>query len=211
MIGGFSDPTWAVKHAPGLKPYAEPNGEFYGAYGQRIGRQLSEVHAKLRGFPLTRQAIITLWDPAKDNEPNHMDYPCTIAIGFSLTGHALDRLNMRVQMRSNDAWLGLPYDLFQFGQLQLTLANVLGVTPGRYTHSAWSLHLYEHDVPESYNVVESPPIALGDAFRARQPIGFGCATDSIEQVQAIVRAIVAGSASVNPTDSERWYVDALAE
>ena len=48
-------------------------------------------------------------------------------------------------MRSNDVWWGLPYDVFQFTQLQLTLARLLDVAPGEYTHMVGSLHAYERD------------------------------------------------------------------
>lgn len=209
LIGGFSDPEWAVKHAPGLQPYRDPDGSFYGAYGERIGTQLTSVYSKLTNEPLTRQAVMTLWNPEKDNEPHHRDYPCTIAIGFSLTGHALDRLNMRVQMRSNDAWMGLPYDMFQFGQLQLTLANIIGVTAGYYVHNAWSLHLYEENVAESYNVVEAP-MAIVPQLRDRQPSGLGTAHDGpgSVQLQAISLAYAKSTEDLLNV-SERWYYDAL--
>lgn len=208
MIGGFSDPDWAIAHAPGLKPYQDPNGQFYGAYGQRIGHQLIEVAQKLGNDPLTRQAVITLWNPELDNEPGHLDYPCTIAIGFSLVGHALDRLNMRVQMRSNDAWLGLPYDFFQFAQLQLTLCNVLDVDPGFYVHSAWSLHLYEENVAESYNVVESP-MAIAPQLRAFQPRGLGISGRSIPNVMLTAVRMAGNAPDLILNESEKWYVDAL--
>ena len=211
LIGGFSDPDWAIKHAPGLKPYMDPDGTFYGAYGERIGRQLEAVYTKLQNSPLTRQAVITLWDPDRDNEPWHLDYPCTVAIGFSLVGHALDRLNMRVQMRSNDAWLGLPYDMFQFGQLQQTLANILGVTSGQYAHSAWSMHIYEENLAESYNVVEVA-MAIAPQLRDRQPLGFGAAHDAPGNVQFGVQQIAMGYANYDLLSvSEKWYADALGQ
>ena len=209
LIGGFSNPEWAIAHAPGLKPYQDPDGSFYGAYGERIGWQFDQVVAKLRLSPLTRQAVITLWDPNKDNLPGHLDYPCTVAIGFSLTGHALDVLNMRVQMRSNDAWLGLPYDFFQFAQLQLTLCNVLDVRPGFYVHCAWSMHLYEENVAESYNVVEAP-IALIPELRPPQPRGIGKPSQPAYQVRELAEMLAhADMITPDMNESERWYVNAL--
>lgn len=205
LIGGFSDPEWAVKHAPGLAPYREPDGSFYGAYGSRINNQLDHVADKFKNDPLTRQAVITLWNPLLDNEPGHLDYPCTIAIAFSLGGHALDQLNMRVQMRSNDAWLGLPYDMFQFAQLQLTLANVLDVLPGRYAHSAWSLHLYERNLEESYRVVEAPK----DEY-CYQPMGIGKGLDSLgARLLAHAIAYEPAGTEAQLNESEKWYVDVL--
>ena len=48
-------------------------------------------------------------------------------------------------MRSNDLWLGFPYDVFQFTCLQVRMAMELGLDIGTYTHIAGSLHLYARD------------------------------------------------------------------
>ena len=52
---------------------------------------------------------------------------------------------MTVYMRSNDIWMGLPYDVFSFTCMQILLAFKLGVGIGTYTHHAASLHLYKRD------------------------------------------------------------------
>jgi thymidylate synthase len=49
-------------------------------------------------------------------------------------------------MRSNDVFLGLPYDVFNFTMLQELMAVELGIELGSYIHFAASLHLYETDV-----------------------------------------------------------------
>jgi thymidylate synthase len=45
-------------------------------------------------------------------------------------------------MRSNDAYLGLPHDIFAFTMLQEIMARSLGVDLGTYKHAVGSLHLY---------------------------------------------------------------------
>jgi hypothetical protein len=117
------------------------------------------------------------------------------------------RLNVRTTMRSNDAWLGLPYDLFQFTQLQLTICNVMGYDPGTYTHTAWSMHLYQENANVSYAVTE-PPAEPSKPY----PIvnGIGCGT-SFNQARARARLIAYGDLeTISPlTDSEGWYYRAL--
>ena len=49
-------------------------------------------------------------------------------------------------MRSNDVWMGFPYDVFQFTCMQILMSMELGVEIGTYTHIAGSLHLYERNV-----------------------------------------------------------------
>jgi thymidylate synthase len=55
------------------------------------------------------------------------------------------RLHLIGTMRSNDAYLGLPHDVFAFTMLQEIVARAVGVELGEYIHFAGSLHLYaEH-------------------------------------------------------------------
>lgn len=215
LVGGFSDAEWVLKHAPQFARYTDPDPDdsdagdnttppqryFHGAYGFRIDDQLRHVARKLTADPESRQAVINLWDQYYDNQPGKHDYPCTVAIGFALRR---DELNMRVVMRSNDVWLGLPYDTFQFAQLQATLANVLDVACGSYIHHVWSLHLYASDA----DMVDTLhyPHKLG----REQPRGFGLAGEAAEEVMAHAYAMhyrPDDLASQPRTPSERWYVD----
>lgn len=49
-------------------------------------------------------------------------------------------------MRSNDVYLGLPYNLVQFSALQEIVAGWLGIEVGSYHHFTDSLHVYEKDL-----------------------------------------------------------------
>lgn len=175
LIGGFSDPNFMLNIAPQFANYMEDEGFFHGAYGRRIGTQLRDVVHKLQADKNTRQAVLTLWDPQLDNWAGKRDYPCTVAIGFALRRR---RLDMNVTMRSNDAWLGLPYDLFQFSQLMLTVAHALEVDPGTYTHTAWSLHLYSRDalkVDKLFDPSEEAKLQI-------QPDGWGKDGEDISRI-----------------------------
>lgn len=216
LIGGFSDPSWLCKISPQFEKYREDAGGFWGAYGNRVQQsgvqQLKQVVAKLDKDPTTRQAVVTLWDPVLDNVQGKKDYPCTVAFNFRCSGRLYrqhNRLDMHVLMRSNDAWLGLPYDMFQFTQLQLTLCNVLQLEPGKYTHHAWSLHLYLTNLEESYDVTDYvPPNTVLD--KIEHPIGVGILGQDIQTT--INRAGNLAHGIYNTADmttSERWYLDVL--
>ena len=204
LIGGFADPQLLLQASPNFARYIEPSGEFWGAYGRRIafGNQLPAVIGKLQQDPDTRQAIVTLWDPAQDNDPYHKDYPCTLALGFSIQR---GKLELDVTMRSNDVWRGFPYDVFQFTQLQLTVANVLGLQPGRYRHHTYSLHLYADDVNEAMNCYFGGTDCKPDFL----PTGFS--NNSIVPVMQRAKWIAEMSPVVEPSlsESERWYWNAL--
>jgi hypothetical protein len=111
-------------------------------------------------------------------------------------------------MRSNDAWYGLCYDLFQFAQVQLTVARCLGVPAGRYFHSAASLHLYERHWGAAGELAP-PPLA----YTGRPLDGIGW-QDGQEWGAARARAwalLHGQSESLRYlTPTERWYADMLA-
>lgn len=114
------------------------------AYGWRIFSkfgfdQWEYVKELIRKDPNTRQAVIHIKDA--DNKQTK-DTPCTVYLQFLLRG---GKLNLSVHMRSNDIWMGVPYDMFSFCFLQVKMAMELGVEVGQYTHYAGSLHLYERD------------------------------------------------------------------
>lgn len=200
LIGGFSWPDLLTRAAPNTIEYMD-NGGFHGAYGSRIRYQGANAASRLREDADTRRAVITLWDPWLDNQPGKHDYPCTVALQFEFDG--ADRLCMNVVMRSNDAWLGLPYDLFQFAQLQLSLARSLERPPGWYRHTALSMHLYERDRPAAERLHDP-------AYFTYQPDGVGRGGDSFTRIMRRARQLVGGVVSEEETTSERWYRDRFA-
>lgn len=114
------------------------------AYGWRIFdrfgfNQWDHVKMLLSETPGTRQAVIHIKDA--DDTPTK-DTPCTVYLQFLLRD---GKLNLSVHMRSNDIWMGVPYDMFSFTFLQMKMAMELGVEIGQYTHYAGSLHIYARD------------------------------------------------------------------
>jgi thymidylate synthase len=61
---------------------------------------------------------------------------------------------MFTHMRSNDAFLGLPHDVFAFTMLQEAIARTLGVGLGIYSHSVGSLHLYKAHRPSARQYIK---------------------------------------------------------
>ena len=114
------------------------------AYGYRIFEkfgfdQWEYVKNLIKKDPNTRQAVIHIKDAS--NKPTK-DTPCTVYLQFFLRDN---KLNLSVHMRSNDIWMGVPYDMFSFCFMQVKMAMELGVKVGSYTHYAGSLHMYERD------------------------------------------------------------------
>ena len=123
---------------------ADESGEVNSNYGWQWMRnaQLSHVINKLRDYPDTRQAAISIYD-AKEIAKYHHDTPCTYAVQFSIID---DLLCMSVYMRSNDLWYGFCNDQYQFANLQELVASMLGIETGWYYHHAHNLHLYNDKI-----------------------------------------------------------------
>ena len=106
----------------------------YGAYGPRlffmrenVGR-IANVIRLLKKKRNTRQAVIQIFN-AEDIIDDHKDVPCTCTIQFVIRNK---RLHAVTYMRSNDAFLGLPHDVFAFTFLQKIIARSVGVQLGTY-------------------------------------------------------------------------------
>lgn len=62
---------------------------------------------------------------------------------------------MITYMRSNDAWLGFPYDVFNFTMIQNYVAAALDVAIGRYFHMVGSMHVYEEHYDKAQTLVNN--------------------------------------------------------
>lgn len=196
LIGGFSSPELVQRVAPVMSRYAD-DGYFHGAYGPRLRPQYEKLVQRLRCESDTRRAVVTIWDPLHDlHVDDAADFPCTVALAFNLRQN---RLHLHTFMRSNDVWLGTAYDVFQFCQLQCTVANVLGVGLGRYRHTAASLHLYESNIDR----VEQLNAVYDD-----YPYWCGVSGGSWAQASRLARDLAHGRED-GFTLTERWLTDAV--
>lgn len=132
-----------VPYNSNIAQFSDNGATFFGAYGPKVVDQLQYVVDKLVADNDSRQAGLTIW---RENPQATKDVPCTVAIFFNIRG---GKLNVHVFMRSSDAWLGVPYDVFNFsmlGHLVCAFLNHtadLGVEPGTLYLTAASSHLYE--------------------------------------------------------------------
>jgi thymidylate synthase len=120
---------------------------FFGAYGPKIRSQLGYIIRTLTRDPDSRQAVINIW---RENPPDTRDVPCTLSLQFILRNGCLHCVTT---MRSSDAWLGWPYDVFNFTMITwlvaLYLAKAKPEQPpslGTLTLRAGSQHLYEKNL-----------------------------------------------------------------
>lgn len=109
--------------------------------------QFSFVEKIFHKDPFTRQAIISITDPAKDYFDNNYelkrtkDFPCTNNLQFLRRG---DFLDVVTHMRSNDFfWGASAVNIFNFTYIQEYFAKILGLEVGYYYHIVNNLHYYK--------------------------------------------------------------------
>lgn len=200
LLSGTSFPQTVIAVGPQFKNYTEDSGIFHGAYGLRTQDQYDAVIDKLKNDSDSRQAVVTIWNPEYDNQPSKRDYPCTVLHQFRIRNN---RLNMSVYMRSNDVWLGAAYDFFQFTQVQIALASVLGIEPGKYAHHVGSLHIYEQhygaaeDLKKTNELVDIPSIT-GSSW-----------ADVQSSALKALNAVDDESTIDQLTEAESWHANAM--
>lgn len=207
LIGGLSDLEQMASVSPVFTRFA--NGEYLrGAYGPRAHAQWTEVLHRLESDADTRQAVVSIWTGQELRQRDTKDLPCTIALTYSLRD---GQLNAHTFMRSNDVWLGVPYDFGMFTMAQRTLAASLGVSVGSYTHTAVNLHLYERDVEKSYELQRTSGLigslpAPSSGLDA--PTGTPADIWSIAS-QAMVDATLGRELHEQAAGGAHWYADRL--
>lgn len=151
-----------------------------GAYGPRIfgGGDKSQMAAVLdllrrkTGTSDTRQAVIQIFDAA-DVRTRRADIPCTCTVQFLPRA---GKLHVVTTMRSNDAYRGLPHDVFAFTFMQELVARTIGHEIGTYSHFVGSLHLYDENERQARDYLAEgwqerigmPAMPIGDPWRALQ-------------------------------------------
>ncbi|PDT22317.1 thymidylate synthase [Rhizobium hidalgonense] len=173
-LAGSNKLEFIVPYIDLYKEDAEDDGTLHGAYGPRLVNmrdkinQLENVVDLLKAKPGSKRAVIQLFD-ANDLVGNFKEIPCTTTAQFLVRE---GRVHLSVTMRSNDAYYGLPHDVFCFTMLQEMVARRLGYDIGEYYHYVGSMHVYEDFLPDLDNYLEEgwhrtesmPPMPEGNPF-----------------------------------------------
>lgn len=157
------------------KKESEDGETVHGGYGRRLFKHSSHDQVRtlihnLRQRPDSRRAVIQIFE-ANDTARRHKEVPCTLALQFALRRGQLD---LMVTMRSQDAYLGLPHDIFCFTMLQEIIARSVDSEVGEYKQFVGSLHLYDahRSAAEQFlsegvqQTVPMPVMPLGDPWTA---------------------------------------------
>lgn len=155
ILSGHGDLDSILPYNKNMARYAD-NGQFFGAYGPPFQEQIDRVADELIKDSFSRRAVLTLW---RQNPPMETkDFPCTISIQWVIRD---GKLHCFDSMRSSDAWLGWPYDIFTFSCASAYLSLLIRMKSGRehplgnITLNAVSQHLYLSDLDKAMKVLQT--------------------------------------------------------
>jgi len=162
-----------ANYLSGWKNYSEDNKRITGScYGKRIfetdknGRnKWADIIDLLRDDIHSRRAVISLLDSEIHINASVPDISCTVSLQFLVRNGKIDLI---VNMRSNDIIWGLPYDFFFFSYLQELMSFELNMPIGTYYHLASSMHIYERHY-EMANRIISGNIPFNDLQMPAMP------------------------------------------
>lgn len=148
-IAGSNRTDCIEKYSKFWKKIATPEGTNVSAYGHKLGfntteNQITKVFEELKFNKNSRRAIAMILSKDDNFEK---DIPCTVSLQFFIRDN---KLIMITNMRSNDIWLGFPFDVFCFTNIQVLLwMKLKDVYPelglGSYIHNVGSMHLYKRN------------------------------------------------------------------
>lgn len=151
MISGGTDAKEAFKEYPNVAKFIEkPKSKelpknFNTFYGPRIAAQLPVILAELNRNPDSRRCVIHILsekDQVLLDKNETLEYPCTDSITFTIRN---DKLNMHVNMRSENTAVVMQLDFFLMSKLFKHVADQLSLKPGVYSSLMVSAHIYERD------------------------------------------------------------------
>lgn len=150
MLSGSNEVDFPARFASNIANYSDDGIHLNGAYGYRWRQQYPRDQIKwvidhLNSDPLSRRAVLTMWDPEVDMEAcnkGSKDVPCNTTIYFRVVDNALD---MTVCNRSNDiVWGCYGANVVHMSMLHEYIANALGWPIGKYVHISNNWHIYSN-------------------------------------------------------------------
>lgn len=135
--------------------WADENGELGPVYGKQWVRwegkdgeeinQIKNVVEMLKKDPYSRRAVVSAWNvgdiqnliKGKKTAPP----ACHTLFQFYVQN---GKLSCQLYMRSNDVFLGAPFNIAQYAILTMMIAQVTGLKLGDYIHTNGDVHIYNN-------------------------------------------------------------------
>jgi thymidylate synthase len=143
----YRERTWEFRSA-------EDNSLSYAQSG--YVDQLQGAIDEIRANPTSRRLLVSAWNPGELDEMALP--PCHYAYQFYVRGDGY--LDILVNQRSADYFLGLPFDIASYATLLHMVAHVTNLRPGIMTYQLGDVHIYNDHVEQVKTQLFRKPYAL---------------------------------------------------
>ena len=116
--------------------------------------QISRIIDRLKTNPLDRRIILTGISPQQEHL---MSLPCCHNYTQWLVNPNTNELNVYISLRSNDTFLGCPYNLAQYNLLTLFLCKMLGFNLGEMVYVGVDQHIYLNHIDQCKEQISRTP------------------------------------------------------
>jgi len=118
--------------------------------------QLAQVIDLIKNDPTSRRILLTTYNPAQADEG--VLYPChSITVQFSVRNNYLDMFCFN---RSQDTFLGVPYNIASSALLLMSVAKLSGTIPRYLNMTMGDTHLYSSHLENAKEQMERVPYKL---------------------------------------------------
>lgn len=154
--------------------WANPEGNLGPVYGKqwrawqasdgRMIDQISEVIEQIRHNPNSRRLIVSAWNVG---ELNQMALPpCHLLFQFYV---AKNQLSCQLYQRSEDAFLGMPFNIASYALLTHMIAEQCDLDVGEFIWSGGDCHIYKNHLTQVHEQLSREPYPLPQLIIRRKP------------------------------------------
>lgn len=105
--------------------------------------QVKNVINEIKNNPNSRRLVVSAWNPV--DLPTMALQPCHYAFQFYVDG---DKLSLMYNMRSNDLFLGCPFNIASYALLLHIVAKITGKIPHELIASLGDCHIYKNHIEQ---------------------------------------------------------------
>lgn len=125
--------------------WMQEDGTIGKAYGYQLAKykQVDNLIKTIKEDPTSRRMITTLWNI--EDLPEMALQPCAFQTLWNINK---GKLNCMLTIRSNDWFLGNPFNVAQYAALVYMIAQVTNYKPDKFTICINDAHIYENHIPQ---------------------------------------------------------------
>ena len=125
--------------------WMQEDGTIGKAYGYQLAKykQVDNLIKTIKEDPTSRRMVTTLWNI--EDLPEMALQPCAFQTLWNINK---GKLNCMLTIRSNDWFLGNPFNVAQYAALVYMIAQVTNYKPGKFTICINDAHIYENHIPQ---------------------------------------------------------------